>query len=568
MVSKIQSLTFMLLLTMLFSGVAHSSDQVIGINGKLVTDGRTSPDGIYYGYGYGINNGPRNIFIGGILQESPDPDQNDNRYKTFADQNQAIYVPTYYSLSYLSAGNPVVDTANAFANKIDAIIADSAQVNLAATGTTTPVNGLESAALQNQQYNTIIGYSGGTATAITALLSQNVTCDTLILISPMKGTLLDSDYKNEITKILTSGCVNHIEVIWSPQDTPTGPIGLYEAQITSDWDSMGRISVYRVDLPQDKNNGWKAHIDIFFDHAMNHIKNGVYVVPASVAGASIGSPVNLTLCVYVGGISSKEPLLSVVPGAQVIGQDGLGNSFQQTTDSDGYVTITGMPGTWSFTVSAPRLKTNSWSQDINITSTSPVILQSFKIALTLNVHNGNANGPVISGAQITGQDGFGDSFQETTDNDGYVTITGVPGTWSFTASASGFETNSWDQEITESDTKDAYLQATQPQQSIAPTPYICAGSARIPCGLSAQQQEAIAALDPVKDKEAIAKMKDGFYYDIGRQIGSSCEVLRWLCSLGDDAISSCGCDPNIAKNGYIDCTSEGCEITGGSPYCC
>ena len=35
------------------------------------------------------------------------------------------------------------------------------------------------------------------------------------------------------------------------------------------------------------------------------------------------------------------------------------------------------------------------------------------------------------------------------------------GTWSFSVSADGYETNNWDQEITETDTKDAFLQKKQ-----------------------------------------------------------------------------------------------------------
>lgn len=87
-----------------------------------------------------------------------------------------------------------------------------------------------------------------------------------------------------------------------------------------------------------------------------------------------------------------------------------------------------------------------------------------EITLTLYVHNGNRNGPIIPDAAVKGWDGSGNIFKETTDSSGYVTITGEPGTWSFTASADGYETKSWDQEITETDTKDAFLQKVETQQ--------------------------------------------------------------------------------------------------------
>jgi len=80
-----------------------------------------------------------------------------------------------------------------------------------------------------------------------------------------------------------------------------------------------------------------------------------------------------------------------------------------------------------------------------------------EVTLTLYVHDGSKDGPIIPNAQVTRHDASDNSFQQTTDSNGYVTITGVPGTWSFSVSADGYETNNWDQKITETDTKDAYL---------------------------------------------------------------------------------------------------------------
>jgi len=50
--------------------------------------------------------------------------------------------------------------------------------------------------------------------------------------------------------------------------------------------------------------------------------------------------------------------------ATVEGQDGSGNSFHQTTDSIGSVTIEGYPGIWSITASAPRYETKSVDWDL------------------------------------------------------------------------------------------------------------------------------------------------------------------------------------------------------------
>lgn len=86
------------------------------------------------------------------------------------------------------------------------------------------------------------------------------------------------------------------------------------------------------------------------------------------------------------------------------------------------------------------------------------------VTLTLYVHDGDANGPIIPDALVTGQDGSGNEFRETTNEEGYVTISRESGTWSFSASADGYETNNWDQEISETSKKHAYLQREETQQ--------------------------------------------------------------------------------------------------------
>ena len=89
-----------------------------------------------------------------------------------------------------------------------------------------------------------------------------------------------------------------------------------------------------------------------------------------------------------------------------------------------------------------------------------------QVTLTLYAHEGSSSGPVIIGAKVTGQDGAGNPFSQTTNSNGYVTITGVPGTWSFTLSKIGYETNSWSQGITTTEEKEVYL-TKQGTQSLA-----------------------------------------------------------------------------------------------------
>jgi len=83
---------------------------------------------------------------------------------------------------------------------------------------------------------------------------------------------------------------------------------------------------------------------------------------AHTVASEESKPITLTLYVHDG--SSSGP---VVPGSLVTGHDGSGNIFEQTVDSNGYVTITGDPGNWFFTVVSDGFEANTWSQSLTET---------------------------------------------------------------------------------------------------------------------------------------------------------------------------------------------------------
>jgi hypothetical protein len=85
------------------------------------------------------------------------------------------------------------------------------------------------------------------------------------------------------------------------------------------------------------------------------------------------------------------------------------------------------------------------------------------VTLTLYVHDGSADGPVLSGVEVTGQDATGSSFSQTTDANGFVVITGSPGSWQFSATKDGYAVNSWSQGIAATCTKNAFLLAEGPE---------------------------------------------------------------------------------------------------------
>ena len=83
--------------------------------------------------------------------------------------------------------------------------------------------------------------------------------------------------------------------------------------------------------------------------------------------------------------------------------------------------------------------------------------QVTEVTLILFVHENTTAGPVIVGARVTGQDGAGNSFDQTVNTSGYVTVTGALGTWSLTVSKTGYDAKSWSQPITATETRHTYL---------------------------------------------------------------------------------------------------------------
>jgi hypothetical protein len=82
------------------------------------------------------------------------------------------------------------------------------------------------------------------------------------------------------------------------------------------------------------------------------------------------------------------------------------------------------------------------SSQEDVTSTLQVLMP------LINCSEDAICGDAIPNAFVTGQDGSGNNLQATTDDNGYATIVGDPGTWFLSVSANGFEPYSWSQQVT------------------------------------------------------------------------------------------------------------------------
>jgi len=76
-----------------------------------------------------------------------------------------------------------------------------------------------------------------------------------------------------------------------------------------------------------------------------------------------------------------------------------------------------------------------------------ILQQMWQTDLTIYVYDSDEDGIYIGGVEISGTDGLGNAFSVTTNAEGYATISGASGTWSFTVSATGYAIEAWSEEI-------------------------------------------------------------------------------------------------------------------------
>ncbi|MGA9099111.1 MAG: carboxypeptidase-like regulatory domain-containing protein, partial [Methanotrichaceae archaeon] len=164
--------------------------------------------------------------------------------------------------------------------------------------------------------------------------------------------------------------------------------------------------------------------------------------------SSFITPVTVTITV-------KNAAGTAIPNAQIAVTDGGGNTKSATTNSNGQATITGVAGTWQYSVSATGYTTSTGSWQVTSSTTSEsVSLQTAPTQATVTITVKNAAGTAIPSAQIAVTDGAGNSKSATTKSNGQATITGVAGTWSYSVSYTGFATSTGSWQVTSSTTSE------------------------------------------------------------------------------------------------------------------
>ena len=237
---------------------------------------------------------------------------------------------------------------------------------------------------------------------------------------------------------------------------------------SEDYIGNNRIEVQVIDGKHAGTNG------------SDDIRSKAFDLIANAVTSDLRNRGNVTLILYIRNEDQSE---FIIPGARITGQDGNGDVLSAITDGNGRASLQGYPGNWSLRASANGFRASAWFQQIADICTKDVFLKEdkasnvsssinskiedvieSKISLTLFIHNGSLNGPLVSGAQVISQDANGNSIQRISNNNGYANIKGDPGTWYFTAFAEGFILNSWSEEILETCTKHKFLEKDHRQE--------------------------------------------------------------------------------------------------------
>jgi uncharacterized repeat protein (TIGR01451 family) len=117
----------------------------------------------------------------------------------------------------------------------------------------TDYNGLNQPLLNGHSYNNLYGFSGGTRTLLTAIENNGVTCENLILISPMSGIQELGAYKKEIEEIVKAGKVKNIYIYQSDSDNLISKLSwLFQAKFGLDdaeWLNENHVIVNSPTLP-------------------------------------------------------------------------------------------------------------------------------------------------------------------------------------------------------------------------------------------------------------------------------------------------------------------------------
>ncbi len=183
------------------------------------------------------------------------------------------------------------------------------------------------------------------------------------------------------------------------------------------------------------------------------------ILSSMVLPAACQDQITLTVNVHEEALDGA-PLSYVL----ITGGDGNGSEFTGITDSEGIAQIIGSPGTWQFVFQKDGYDPLYLKYDATQSEETAAYLEKSseedKVALTVYVHDGSLDGPLLSDVQITGKDGKENEFNGMTNSTGVALISGTPGSWQFAFQKDGYDALYLQYNATQSEETAAYLEVS------------------------------------------------------------------------------------------------------------
>jgi predicted alpha/beta hydrolase len=183
------------------------------------------------------------------------------------------------------------------------------------------------------------------------------------------------------------------------------------------------------------------------------------ILCGTILPASSQEQIALTIYVHDGDLDGE-----LLTGVKISGQDASGNEFEQATDASGAAVVQGEPGIWQFAFQKAGYDKLFLAYNATQTEVTAAYLEKNDttdlVALTIYVHDGNLNGELLTGVEISGQDASGNEFEQATDANGAAVVQGEPGIWQFAFQKAGYDNLYLKYNATQTEETAAYLEKT------------------------------------------------------------------------------------------------------------